>query len=199
LALGYLKIPYESIVSRYDEPELRQKLSGGTTTPFVVLDNGQTIRESLVIIESLDTTNHFKMNTFKSSADSKEMETLLDQLSGAIHPVTWPFWVQTPEFDEKSRQYTIEKKQKQHGSFAKLFHDKDANLQKVIPLLKTIENRLNPFYQNADFSIRDILIASHLWGLYIVPEFQFSEKMHQYLQTIKHLCHFDYQQDFWKN
>lgn len=66
----------------------------------------------------------------------------------------------------------------------------------LIPLLDELEKNLNPFYQSQHLTLNDILIASHLWGLYVVPEFQFSEKVHQYLQRVKVECHFNYHQDF---
>jgi glutaredoxin 2 len=69
--------------------------------------------------------------------------------------------------------------------------------ERLLPFLTLIEERLNPFYNSLEIGVKDILIASHLWGLYIVPEFQFTESMHRYLQTVKQKCHFNYHQDFW--
>ena len=63
--------------------------------------------------------------------------------------------------------------------------------------LKKVEEELKPFYRSDKFTMYDILLASHIWGLYVVPEFQFSENMHQYMQRVKDICNFDYHQDFW--
>ena len=50
----------------------------------------------------------------------------------------------------------------------------------------------------SELTLNDILIGSHLWGMYIFPEFQFSPKIHNYLQSIKLKCHFEYHSDYWK-
>ena len=62
--------------------------------------------------------------------------------------------------------------------------------------LKEVEENLDPYFSN-EFSIFDIMLASHLWGMYIFPEFQFSEKLHNYLQDVKNICSFEYHEDFW--
>ena len=64
--------------------------------------------------------------------------------------------------------------------------------------LSKLSYDLKPFYKSEFFTIKDIMLAAHLWGLYVVPEFQFKPDMHFYLQQIKKLTKFNYQKDFWR-
>ena len=57
---------------------------------------------------------------------------------------------------------------------------------------------MTPYYKSDKLTINDIAIASHLWGMYIVPEFQFSDRMNTYLMNIKSKCNFNYHEDYWK-
>ncbi len=210
LALGYLQIPWESKVVRYDDVDTRVKLSGGTKAPFVILDDGQVIKESLDIIKRLDRDDTLQFKNFESSGDAQKIEALLNDLSRTVHPLTWPYWVYTPEFDLTMREYAMKTKSKTPGGFAAYFHNQEKYLQELAPLLKQIENMTElttPVLVGAGsprpelynhIMIRDVLIAAHLWGLYLVPEFQFSPKLHAYLQNIKKLCRFKYHGDFWK-
>ena len=181
LAWGYLKIPYESIVLRYDDEETPKKLSGKKMLPIADLD-GDIVNESLDILHSSDKTNQLGVAQIVSSNEFKEFEKRLGLLGEQIHNLTMPYWIYTPEFDEESRQYFRTKKEVKRGSFNSLVQNKKKYANELKQLLSIVSAQLKPFYNSSEFSLYDILLASHLWGLYVVPEFQFPKEIHKYLQ-----------------
>lgn len=195
MAMGYLNLKYESVVLRYDDEATPINLTGKKMLPALTYKN-KTINESLDIIALIDTDKKLNVDLYKSSESFIEFEKMLSDIGSPVHSMTMPFWVYTPEFDEKSRSYFKHKKEVKRGPFSDLVKNQDLFLKKLEPMLQKIESELGPFYQSLEFRLLDILIAAHLWGLYIVPEFQFSEKMHRYLQEVKKITHFKYQKDF---
>ncbi len=196
MALGYLKVEYKSKVVPYDDELTPEKLTGKKMLPILAHDTG-AMNESLDIIQYLDKNNALKVDEYLTSHSFKEFESLLSKIGSEVHSLAMPYWIYTPEFTETSRQYFLQKKEQKRGPFSELVKNQKTFVDELKPYLEKIEKDLNPFYQSTHFGLRDILIASHLWGLYVVPEFQFSEKMHQYLQSIKLICNFNYHQDFW--
>lgn len=195
MALGYLKLDYKSVVLPYDDEKTPIALTGKKMLP-ALNDGNQTINESLDIIQLIDKKNSLHVKEIIEAADFKELETFLDQLGKPIHSLAMPYWIYTAEFDQSSREYFQNKKEEKRGPFKDLLANQDIFFQQLTPLLEKLENDLNPYYNSGHFTLKDILIASHLWGLYLVPEFQFSEKIHSYLQKVKSECHFNYHQDF---
>lgn len=195
MVLGYLNIPFESVVLPYNDEKTPISLMGKKMLPIFDL-NGSLMNESLDIIQKLDTAN--KLNTIEAIKSYQEMELLLSQIGSDVHSLAMPYWIWSPEFDSESRQYFQKKKEAKRGPFANLVKNKEGFLKGITNTLKSLEERLTPFYTSKEITLNDILIASHLWGLYIVPEFQFSEKTHNYLQAIKQKCHFNYHEDFWR-
>ncbi len=189
MALGYLNIPYESKVLRYDDEATPISLTGLKMLPILQFE-GRAMNESLDIIKFLDKENKLKPS-------GKDIGPLLNELGNPIHSLAMPYWIYTPEFDEVSRDYFKKKKEIKRGPFKVLVQKKDDFIQELMTILNKVEDDLHPFYQSESFGLDDILLAAHLWGLYIVPEFQFSEKIHSYLQSVKNICNFNYHQDFW--
>jgi glutaredoxin 2 len=197
MALGFLKIPYESKVVPYDDEATPLQLTGKKMLPALVHEQG-AMNESLDIIDFIDKKNSLTTRETLKSQDFKKFELFLTKLAAPIHSLAMPYWMYTPEFSESSRMYFQKKKEEKRGSFKDLVKNKDKYFAELLPLLKEAEEAIDPFYHSKTFNIFDILLASHIWGLYIVPEFQFSDKLHQYLQSIKKICHFDYHKDFWE-
>ena len=83
------------------------------------------------------------------------------------------------------------------GAINKLIQDKEKYLRSFEKTTQLIETKLTPFYESDVLTIKDVMLASHLWGMYIFPEYQFSQKLHSYLQVIKEKAKFEYHQDFW--
>lgn len=197
MALGLLNFSYESKVLPYDDEETPKKLTGKKMLPILSAD-GKTINESLDIIAFLDSGDQLKVHQTTNTSQFAAFEELLNQIGSSIHSLAMPYWIYTPEFNDSSRHYFQSKKEQKRGPFPELVRNQNKYFAELAPKLDEIQSRLNPFYQSETFSLFDILLASHLWGLYVVPEFQFSEKMHQYLQKVKEICHFDYHKDLWR-
>lgn len=196
MTLGHLNLSYISKIVSYDDEETPVKLTGTKMLPILSYD-GKAMNESLDIMAFLDKENRLRVNEIVTSVEFEQFEELLKQIGGPVHSLAMPYWIFTPEFNASSREYFQRKKEKKRGPFKDLVKNRDQFMSDLIPLLLRIEDNLKPFYQSRCFGLHDILIASHLWGLYIVPEFQFSEKIHNYLQQVKQICHFDYHRDFW--
>ena len=194
MALGYLGIKYNSVVLPYDDEETPLSLTGVKMLPIYKFDESLVMNESLDIIKKLDANN--KLDN-EQSVD-QGLDEQLNRLGSHIHSLCMPYWIYTPEFNESSRNYFQKKKEIKRGPFYKLAQNKKAFIEKLQEELKEVEQKLTPYYESEKFTIKDIMLASHLWGMYIFPEFQFSEKIHQYLQDIKKMCNFDYHEDFWR-
>ena len=46
------------------------------------------------------------------------------------------------------------------------------------------------------FTILDIMVASHLYGIYTLIDFYVPKTVHSYLQKVKEICQFNYHSDF---
>ena len=198
LTLGFLKIDHESIVLSYDDEKKPIELMGKKILPIFDFDNGIILNESLDIIKKLDRENKLSLSLLEDKNVLEQIETTLNILGGPIHNLCMPYWAYTQEFDLASRKYFIDKKSVKRGPFNKLMKNKDQYLLELSPVLEQLEKNLTPFYKNDHFTILDIMICSHIWGMYIFPEFQFSPKIHKYLQDIKSICSFDYHGDYYK-
>lgn len=198
LVLGFLKIPFESVVIGYDDEKTPIELTGKKMLPIFKFDEnfpGPKIQnESLDIIKRLDKNNFLKIE--ESQDKITKIDPLLDILAKDVHNLCMPYWIWTQEFTPSAREYFRTKKELKRGPFNKLMAQKETFLNSLNINLNELENKLTPFYESDELTILDIMIASHIWGMYIFPEFQFSKKMHDYLQNIKRLCHFEYHRDY---
>lgn len=201
MAAGFLKIPYKSIVLPYNDEKTPMELMGKKMLPIVSfgaeLGANENSNESLDIIERLDSQNLLNFEELKNN-DSK-INDLLNRLAGPIHNLVMPYWVYTQEFDETSRSYFLAKKEKKRGPFNELMTKAPEFLKELSPILTEVEKEISPYiYASESLSILDIMLASHLWGMYVFPEFQFSDKIHGYLQRVKEDCAFNYHEDYWR-
>lgn len=196
MACGLLNFEYQSIVLPYDDEKTPIDLCQKKMLPIATFDNGNSLNESLDIIRAIDSTNELTNSTNASAI--LEQDTLLNKLGKNVHNLAMPYWIYTPEFNESSREYFQSKKEVKRGPFKDLVKKRDQFISALNQDLNSLENDLIPFYQSKKFTLLDILLASHLWGMYVVPEYQFPDKIHRYLQGVKEYCHFDYHQDFWK-
>ncbi|MDD0852074.1 glutaredoxin 2 [Halobacteriovorax sp. GB3] len=197
MALGFLSTEYKSVVVPYDDEKTPVDLTGVKMLPIMGLEDGTNMNESLDIIKKFDTKNELDFSLYDKHKD--EIEALLNEIAGPVHNLCMPYWVWTPEFNEKSRQYFVEKKSKKRGPFNKLVQNRQAFLKQLVPVLMKVKNNLHPYFGGDKFTVVDIMIASHLWGLYVFPEFQFPQDLNMYLQKVKQLCNFDYHEDFWRD
>lgn len=196
MALGFLNVPFKSVVLPYDDEKTPTELIGKKMLPIAVID-GKPLNESLDIIAKLDSENALKINETLKDPHYPLFEELLNKLGSDIHSLAMPVWIWTPEFNESSRSYFQRKKEMKRGPFRDLYFKKDYFIQNLKPSFEMLAKDLKPFYRSATLSLYDVMLASHLWGLYVVPEFQFPPEIHTYLQRVKEICHFDYHRDFW--
>ena len=199
MALGHLKLPYKSVVVPYDDEKTPLDLCQKKMLPIVKWEDGKAQNESLEIIEKFDQENQLQMNLLKDEARTKEVTDLLDRFAGPIHNLCMPYWIWTAEFNDSTRSYFQQKKEKKRGPFNGLIQNKNEFLGQLGPLMDELLRELGPYYKSSSMTIYDIMIASHLWGLYVFPEFQFKEGVHSYLQGIKDQCGFDYHRDFFSD
>lgn len=197
MTLGYLGLPYESAVVPYDDEETPLKLSGKKMLPILEID-GKFVNESLDIMALLDKDQKLKVKETIASPEFQEFNQLLDRVVGPVHNIAMPYFIYTPEFNESARQYFREKKEAKRGPFTELVKNQRQFVNELNKELSVVEKDLMPFYKSKTFTVYDLLLAAHIWGLYVVPEFQFSETIHKYLQSVKEQCHFNYHQDFWR-
>jgi glutaredoxin 2 len=198
MVLGFLGLEFESIVLRYDDEETPIRLAKKKMLPIMDFGNGFITNESLIIIENLDKNDLLKTSLVKGEVKT-EIENMLDELGSNIHSLCMPFFIESKEFDEKSREYFLKKKEAKRGPFKDLILNKEKFLEPLQEDLLTLEEQLNPFFLGEEFSIFDILVASHLWSLYLLPNFNFSENLESYLQEVKNLCNFEYHRDLVSN
>lgn len=196
IGFGLLGVNFQSKVLRYDDEETPLKLTTKKMLPIVQWDDGSTQNESLDILRRVDIKNQLNWNLLDSRKD--EINNLLDQIAQPVHSLCMPYWVWTPEFDEASRKYFQSKKELKRGPFKNLIQNKNKYIEELDEIIASqIVTHLQPFFHSQELTILDILMASHLWGMYIFPEYQFSPQIHSYLQAIKHKTGFEYHQDFW--
>lgn len=191
MAAGLLGREYKSIVLPYDDEKTPIELLGRKMLPIVELE-GELLHESLDIIKKMD-----QENQLKNELATSEIEELLNRLGPDVHSLAMPYWMWTPEFDTQSRAYFQKKKELKRGPFTKLVQNRQKFIDALEETLSEIVPQLGVFFRSSHISILDILLASHLWGMYVVPEFQFSPAMHNYLQRVKDASHFNYHEDYW--
>ncbi len=198
MALGLLNIEFDSIVLPYNDEETPKKLTGVKMLPIFTFKDTLSSNESLEIIEKIDERNILQMEKLQSE-ERKSVEDLLSKLGNDVHSLCMPYWIWTPEFDNTSRAYFQQKKELKRGPFNKLIQNKAQFLENFSKNLEALIPQIEKFYKSDSLTIFDIMIASHIWGMYIFPEYQFPKAVHDYLQRVKAECRFDYHIDFWKD
>ncbi len=192
MALGFLNLSYDSRVLAYDDQKTPLSLIGEKMLPIMSFD-GISMKESLDIIRRLDQNNLLLVDTDKS-----QIESFIKQVNNPVHSLAMPYWIYTPEFTDASREYFLRQKEAKRGPFKDLVKRSDEFKDELKPIFEDLKTRLHPFFDSNQMTIKDIMISAHLWGLYVVPEFQFPDVIHQYLQNVKKICRFDYHQDYWR-
>lgn len=192
MALGYLQLPWKSHVLPYDDEATPMRLTGKKMLPILVVD-GRAQNESLDIIAILDKDKKLKSESWG------ETDQLLNELGQYVHSLGMPYWVWTPEFNENSRRYFEAKKSVKRGPFNELAKKRSDFEAPLHALLKKLEPQLSPYWNSSHLTVRDIGLAAHVWGLFAVPEFRFSQTWYDYLMKIKQECRFDYHRDFWES
>ena len=195
MALGFLGVSYTSAPLPYNDEETPVLLAGKKMLPIFEWDSGDRTNESLDIIARLDEKDALSQGLLQESA-GEELNQFLAQISAPKGKLFMPHVIWTIEFNDVSRQYFKQKKEARYGPFKELFKNQKMLMEEIKEPLENLGNKVGSFYQGEKLTILDIILASHLWGLYAVPEFQFTPTVHSYLQRVKEQCHFNYYQDF---
>lgn len=197
MALGYLNLNWKSTVLPYNDETTPHHLIGKKMLPIMSFD-GKPMGESLDIIKGLDPTN--MLNHQKVTADEwKKLNHVLEGLGSDVHNMAMPYWIWGPEFDDESRSYFVKKKSLKRGPFDLLRSRQPDFEASILKKLESIKHELKPFWNSSSFTIKDITLAAHLWGLFCVPEFRFPIEWYNYLMSVKKLCHFEYHAGYWRN
>jgi glutaredoxin 2 len=195
MACGILGITYESHVTPYDDEQTPIQLTGKKMLP-IWEDKTGAINESLDIISRLDTSKRFKAE-LQNTDQIKEMDNLLNKLAGPLFKLAMPYFVWTPEFDENSRKYFLEKKEAKRGPFTELLKNRATYEDDFFKILgNDVIPDIKNFYKSDKLRLWDIMLSSHLWGLYLVPELRVDQKLHDYLQRVKAETEFNYVEDY---
>lgn len=197
MGLSFLGIPYESIVTPYDDEMTPVHLTGKKMLPIMLYDDGKAQNESLDILKTQDVNNVLNWKLLEENLAT--VSALLDKTGSLVHSLAMPYWIWTPEFNEQSRLYFQSKKEVKRGPFKKLVYQHEVFARQLDLILSNeVLPELKPFYKSDKLTILDIMIAAHLWGMYVVPEYQFEPRMHEYLMRVKDTTHFNYHEDFWR-
>lgn len=197
MAFGFLGEKYESHVVAYDDEKTPKDLTGVKMLPIMQFEDGKAMNESLDIIKAIDTEKRIDFSLYEKN--QAEIDAFLDEIAGPMYKLCMPYMIWSPEFDENSRKYFRDAKEKKRGPFSDLVKNKKEYLKQLAPALIKLRSNLHPYFLGDKFTVVDILVASHLWNLYLLPEFQFPPEVHMYLQKIKQLCQFDWHEDFWRD
>lgn len=196
MAFDLLGISYKSLPTPYNEEKKLINMTRVKMLPIMKWENGTFNNESLDIIKTVDKENILRSDLIEDEETLKEVNDLLSRLGSPIHNLVMPYWIYTQEFDEESRKYFQTKKEKKRGPFKDLMKRKKEFLKELSKELFSFQNYLAPFYKSETITVKDIMIASHLWGMYVLPEFQFPAKIHEYLIRVKQATNFEYHEDF---
>jgi glutaredoxin 2 len=197
MCAGFLGVVLESHVLPYNDEKTPVDIMGVKMLPILTDDSFKT-NESLIIMQHLDKYNKLKTKDMLESEDFLEFEKLLGELGSNIHSMAMPYWIYTAEFDQNSREYFQKKKEVKRGPFKKLVYNRRQFETQLNNILDKLTPSINKFYLSDNISAYDILLASHLWGMYVVPEYQFPPVFHEYLQRVKRECNFSYHEDYWR-
>lgn len=197
MAFGLFGVSYQSNVLPYNDEKTPVELTGIKMLPIIQEESGLAMNESLDIIKKFDSKGRLNFTHYQNL--SAEIDHVLDRIASPVHNLAMPYWIWTKEFNDQSREYFEAKKSKKRGPFNQLVHRREEFISQLNPIFEELNKQLTPFYKSQDLTIVDIMIAAHLWGLYVVPEFQFPQEIHDYLQAVKKLTHFNYHEDFWQD
>ena len=193
MALNYLNIPFESRVLSYDNEVLPVQLSGKKMLPIVVFSDGKVMNESLDIIEFADKNGSLFKNV--NSEQINNVSELTSVVGSYLHPLAMPAWLNTLEFIGPSRDYFRLKKEKKRGPFADLLKNEVQLKNELIKFFQEMEIPEN-FISGDYLTILDIMLASHLYGVYVLSDFSVPLKIHLYLQRVRKICKFNYHEDY---
>lgn len=196
MVLGHLQQSYDSIVLPYDDEKTPIDLMGVKMLPIMQIED-RISNESLDIISMLDKDD--KLGTIESVKNYSSLEPILNEIGSNVHSLAMPYWIWTAEFNEESRNYFQKKKEVKRGPFSELVKKQGSFINGLQETLKQHSDLFETPVTKETVQLNDILIASHLWGMYVVPEFQFEPKVHHYLQSVKAACGFNYHEDFWRD
>jgi len=199
LACGLLGIEYNSEILAYSDEVTPIKVSGKKMAPILQKHDGTFMNESLDIISYLDTKGILKVQGENAEESLKEVNEWIGQISKPLFNLLMPYYLNNIEFNDQDRVYFQRNKEVKRGPFRALVKNRIQFIHEVNDHLMYLKNQLQPYYKNSHIQLHDIILSSHLWGLYLASEYRVPEWLHQYLQLVSKNCQFSYDWDWWKN
>lgn len=198
MTLGLLNIPYHSIILPYSDEITPIQLTGKKMAPFIKKEDGTYLNESLDIMEYLDELHVLKIPTTKKTDTFLQAENFITTISTPLFNLLMPFYLNGKEFSDQDKIYFQRQKEIKRGPFHKLVQRRKEFIGEINIQLENLYQHLRPYYQSSHVGLCDILIASHLWGMYLAHTYRVPSKLNDYLQSISSECRFVYDTDLWK-
>ncbi len=197
LVLDYLNIPYNSVLLPYADEATPIKFTGKKMAPIIKKHDGTFMNESLDIIAYLDVDKKLELKTNDQANSQIFLLHWIDQISKPLFNLLMPYYLQGIEFSEEDRKYFQNKKEIKRGPFRELVKKRDQFSAEIDSYVQIMLPKLQPFFDGTKISLLDIILTSHLWGLYLAYNYRVNEKLHQYLSLVTEKCNFEYDRDWW--
>lgn len=193
MALGFLNIAYNSVLLPYADEATPVKLTGKKMAPIIQRADATFMNESLDIIKYLDPANKIK----QSSSQDAFVNLWLEQISKPLFNLLMPYYLHGIEFSDVDKKYFQQKKEIKRGPFSELVKKRKQFGLEIDSYLSQILPKLNPYIDGDSFTLQDIILSAHLWGLYLAYDYRISDPLHRYLQLVAKTCNFNYDYDAW--
>lgn len=181
------KIPVEIEVLLNDDEATPISLVGAKQVPILIKDDGTAMPESLDIVKFVDDLAVKQGKKSCLSEESRaEIKAWLQELSPLTKLCTPKIaQLQVEEFKtESARNYFINKKISQLGSFEDLLAQEDEFVKNINQKLLTLENLI----VDKNLGLEDILLFPVLRNLSIIKKLDFPTKVKNYLTKISKEC-----------
>lgn len=198
MTLGLLNIPYHSVILSYSDETTPVQLTGKKMAPFIKKEDGAYLNESLDIMEYLDELQILKIRMTKQTDTFQQTENFITTISTPLFNLLMPFYLNGKEFSDQDKAYFQRQKEIKRGPFHNLVHRRQEFIVEINAHVEKLCQGLTPYYQSTHLGLCDILITSHLWGMYLAHSYRVPPKLHDYLQRVSAQCHFVYDADLWK-
>lgn len=198
MTASFLQINYQSQILNYADEVTPLKFTNQKMLPIIKKLDGSYMNESLEIMSYLDSTGTFNMSNLKQKESFQWVTTWIDTISKPLFNLLMPYYINSLEFNDQDKNYFQKKKEIKRGPFSELVKKREQYIKEINLQLNALLPKINPFFgESKELSALDIMITSHLWGLYLAYDYRVDDRLHDYLQLVTKTCHFNYDHDWW--